>query len=115
MLHNTRTEDCLNVFCLVDGEPQSNVFSVKPTPSDTVDDLKVLISARLETDTLSKDLTLWHVSIPDDDDNSLPVLLDSVPENKTLKATSKLFRDFETELAECTQPVLSRFSLRLKA
>ncbi|KAF9080293.1 hypothetical protein BGX29_005449, partial [Mortierella sp. GBA35] len=54
----------LNLFCLVDGEPQSNVFSVKPTPADTVDDLRVFISARLEIDTLSKDLTLYRVSIP---------------------------------------------------
>ncbi|KAG0296768.1 hypothetical protein BGZ97_004455, partial [Linnemannia gamsii] len=58
------TEDHLNLFCLVDGEPQSNVFSVKPTPADTVDDLRVLISARLEIEMLSKDLTLYRVSIP---------------------------------------------------
>ncbi|KAK3837903.1 MAG: hypothetical protein JOS17DRAFT_813667 [Linnemannia elongata] len=37
------TEVRLNLFCLVDGEPQSNVFSVKPTPADTIDDLKKLI------------------------------------------------------------------------
>ncbi|KAG0294132.1 hypothetical protein BGZ96_001754 [Linnemannia gamsii] len=61
------TEDRLNLFCLVDGEPQSNVFSVKPTPADTVDDLKKLIKTEKTNDFSDVDadkLTLWRVSIP---------------------------------------------------
>ncbi|KAF9120397.1 hypothetical protein BGX30_003197, partial [Mortierella sp. GBA39] len=88
------TEDRLNLLCLDDGEPQSNVFSVKATPTDTVDDLRVLISAkRLGIDTLSKDLTLWRVSIPDDDDDDeIPVVLDNVinKDQKKLRTTREL-------------------------
>ncbi|KAF9125289.1 hypothetical protein BGW39_007526 [Mortierella sp. 14UC] len=61
------TKDRLNLFCLVDGEPQSNVFSVKPTPADTVDDLKKLIKAEKTPrfdDVAADELTLWRVSIP---------------------------------------------------
>ncbi|OAQ29335.1 hypothetical protein K457DRAFT_155768 [Linnemannia elongata AG-77] len=67
MLHNNMTEDRLNLFCLVDGEPQSNVFSIKPTPADTVDDLKKLIKAEKTnqfSDVDADQLTLWHVSFP---------------------------------------------------
>ncbi|KAF9116504.1 hypothetical protein BGW39_002721 [Mortierella sp. 14UC] len=89
------TEDRLNLFCLVDGEPQSNAFSIKATLADTVDDLKVFIGARLGVDTLSKDLTLWRVSIPDNDDE-VPILLGTVPneDKRKLRATHDLLEVF---------------------
>ncbi|KAG0278825.1 hypothetical protein BGZ97_009677, partial [Linnemannia gamsii] len=67
MLHNTKDNNPLTLFCLVDGEPQSNVFSVKATPTDTVDDLKKLIKAEKTPrfdDVAADELTLWRVSIP---------------------------------------------------
>ncbi|KAF8944218.1 hypothetical protein BGZ47_004524, partial [Haplosporangium gracile] len=76
----------LNLFCLIDGEPQLYVFSAKATPTDTVDDLRVFISARPEIGALSKDLALWRVSIPIVDDNDeLPILLDNVADKDKKK------------------------------
>ncbi|KAK3827173.1 MAG: hypothetical protein JOS17DRAFT_749111 [Linnemannia elongata] len=76
MLRNTMIEHRLNLFCLVDGEPQSNVFSVKPTPADTVDDLKDLIKSALSPqfdDIAAKDLTLWvHAPAPSRASTPLP-------------------------------------------
>src|SRR5689334_9123738 len=83
----------LTLFCLVDGEATSNAFSVKIPLSDTIDDLKGLIKTKKTNDFQDVDadkLTLWRVSIHDDDDNDLPVLLDSVPVKKKLRATNKL-------------------------
>ncbi|KAG0345523.1 hypothetical protein BG005_001273, partial [Podila minutissima] len=61
------TDNRMGLFCLVDGEATSNAFSIKIPSSDTVDDLKDLIKAKIP-DTFNgvdaKDLTLWRVSIP---------------------------------------------------
>ncbi|KAF9545472.1 Sorting nexin mvp1, partial [Mortierella hygrophila] len=52
-------------------------------------------------DVAAAELTLWHVSIPDDDDDHQPVLLDKeVSEKKQLKATTKLFKVFGTVVPE---------------
>jgi len=105
MLHNTMTDNHLRLFCLVDGESTS--FSVHVDPSETVDDLKVAIKDK-NPETFNgvdaKDLTLWRVSIPvdDDDNDDIPIPLDSVPEKKRLKATTRLSKVFDTELPEDT-------------
>ncbi|KAF9132814.1 hypothetical protein BG015_003663, partial [Linnemannia schmuckeri] len=55
----------LSLFCLVDGNPQSNVFSVKPTPADAVDDLEKLIKAEKTPhfdDVAADELSLWPQS-----------------------------------------------------
>ncbi|KAG0271650.1 hypothetical protein BGZ95_000502 [Linnemannia exigua] len=107
---NTMTDNRLSLFCLVDGQSTSNAFSVKPKLMDTIDDLKVLISARLEGDTLSKDLTLWRVSIPisDEDDNDLPVLLDTVlkKDKKKLSPATRLSKVFLADLLDETVHVI---------
>ncbi|KAG0295479.1 hypothetical protein BGZ96_011662 [Linnemannia gamsii] len=57
----------LNLFCVVNGEPQANKFSVKLTPTDTVDDLKKRIKAEksLHFDNIAADeFNLYRVSIP---------------------------------------------------
>ncbi|KAG9064921.1 hypothetical protein KI688_003183 [Linnemannia hyalina] len=89
------TDNRLSQFCLVNGETTSNAFSIKIPSNDPVDDLKKLIKAENQ-------LTHWRVSIPDEDDNDLPVLLDSVPEKKKLKATTRLLKVFDTELPDDT-------------
>ncbi|OAQ22389.1 hypothetical protein K457DRAFT_26120 [Linnemannia elongata AG-77] len=81
------TKNPLTLFCLVDGEATSNAFSVKIPSSDT-------------------DLTLWRVSISDDDDNDLPVLLSSVPEKKKLNATAKFSKVFGIAVPEDTIHVI---------
>jgi hypothetical protein len=53
-------------------------------------------------DIAAKNLTLFRVTIPDDDDNDLPILLDSVPEKKKLKATHELSDVFEDQLPKKT-------------
>ncbi|OAQ23960.1 hypothetical protein K457DRAFT_881817 [Linnemannia elongata AG-77] len=105
MLRNAMDDNRLSLFCLVNGEATSNAFSIKIPSNDTVDDLKKLIKAEKTnafSDIDADQLTLWCVSIPDEDDNDLPVLLDAVPEKKKLKATTKLSKVFETELPEET-------------
>ncbi|KAF9323662.1 hypothetical protein BG006_001251 [Podila minutissima] len=99
----------LTLFCLVDGEGTSNAFSVKIASTDTVDDLKELIKNKKPVDFEHVDannLSLWHVSVPDDDDNDLPVLLNSVPEKKKLKATAKLSKVFGIGVPEDTIHVI---------
>ncbi|KFH63329.1 hypothetical protein MVEG_10739 [Podila verticillata NRRL 6337] len=66
------TDNRLTLFCLIDGEAMFNAFSVKISSGDTVDDLKDLIKAKKTNDFSDLDadkLTLWRVSIPDDDDD----------------------------------------------
>ena len=113
LLHpNTMTDNRLNVFCLVDGEATSNAFSVKVLSTDTVDDLKKLIKTEKspEFDGIAADkLTLWKVSIPDDDnDDEVPILLGNVSDKdkRRLKATTKLLKVFDTELLDDTIHVI---------
>ncbi|KAF9294521.1 hypothetical protein BGZ74_011217, partial [Mortierella antarctica] len=109
MLRNTMTDNHMSLFCLVDGEATSNAFSVKIPSNDTVDDLKGAIKAKKTNDFSDVDadkLTLWRVSISDDDDNDLPIPLDSVLDKKKLKATTKLSRVFIGELPEDTIHVI---------
>ncbi|KAG0195806.1 hypothetical protein BGX28_000580 [Mortierella sp. GBA30] len=106
------TDNRLNVFCLVDGEPKSNAFSVKIDPTETVDSLKNYIKAKKtpEYDDIAADkLTLWRVSVPDDDDNDndeRPILVDKVPEKKKLKATHELSAVFEEKPLKNTIHIL---------
>ncbi|KAK5797017.1 hypothetical protein F5H01DRAFT_373560 [Linnemannia elongata] len=99
----------LTLFCLVDGEATSNAFPVKIESSKTIGDLKEFIKSKKTNDFQDVDadkLTLWRVSIHDDDDNDLPVLLDSVPVKKKLRATNKLFMVFDADLPEDTIHVI---------
>ncbi|KAK3805240.1 MAG: hypothetical protein JOS17DRAFT_49006 [Linnemannia elongata] len=109
MLHNAMDSNPLTLFCLVDGEATSNAFPVEIESTKTIGNLKDLIKTKIP-DTFNgvdaKDLTLWRVSISDDDDNDLPVLLDSVPEKKKLKATTRLLKVFDTELPDDTIHVI---------
>ncbi|KAG0061975.1 hypothetical protein BGZ89_011018 [Linnemannia elongata] len=82
---------------LQDAQAASNAFSVKIPSTHTVDDLKKLIKVEIP-DTFNgldaKDLTLWRVSIPDEDDNDEenPILVNSVTtaDKKKLRATHEL-------------------------
>ncbi|KAG0248329.1 hypothetical protein BG011_000187 [Mortierella polycephala] len=101
----------LKLICLVAGESASNAFSVKASSSLIVDELKKLIKAEKAIDFHDIDadkLTLWRVSIPDDDndDDDFPMLLDTVHEKKKLKATNKLSKLFDAELPEDTIHIL---------
>ena len=95
MLHYTMTDNLLNLFCLVDGEGTSNAFFVKVASADTVGDLKKLIKTEKAPrfdDVAADELTLWRVSIPDNNDyDEIPVVLDNViKDQKELRATRKL-------------------------
>ncbi|KAK5796962.1 hypothetical protein F5H01DRAFT_326786 [Linnemannia elongata] len=99
----------LTLFCLVDGEATSNAFPVEIESTKTIGDLKGLIKTKKTNDFQDVDadkLTLWRVSIHDDDDNDLPVLLDSVPVKKKLRATNKLSMVFDADLPEDTIHVI---------
>ncbi|KAG0196176.1 hypothetical protein BGX33_001959, partial [Mortierella sp. NVP41] len=110
MLHNILTDNHLSLFCLVDGEATTNAFPVEIESTKTIGDLKDLIKAKQSPDfddIVANSLTLWRVSIPDDDDNDEhPILLDKVSEKKKLKATTKLSKVFDTELPEDTIHVI---------
>ncbi|KAK5796980.1 hypothetical protein F5H01DRAFT_373650 [Linnemannia elongata] len=99
----------LTLFCLVDGEATSNAFPVEIESTKTIGDLKGLIKTKKTNDFQDVDadkLTLWRVSIHDDDDNDLPVLLDSVPVKKKLRVTNKLSMVFDADLPEDTIHVI---------
>ncbi|KAF9082880.1 hypothetical protein BGX29_003528, partial [Mortierella sp. GBA35] len=73
----------LNLNFLVEGLPMSRAFSIKIPLADTVGNLKKLIKVEQTPtfDDITVDqLTLWSVSIPDDDnDDEVPILLDNLP------------------------------------
>ena len=81
----------ITLFCLVQDESITNVFSVKIPPTDTVDDLKELIKKKKapEFDTIAADkLKLWKVNI--NIDNASAVLKDLVLENNEEKGVQEL-------------------------
>lgn len=87
------TDNHLTLFCLVDGESASNAFPVEVESSKTIGDLKNLLKTKKapEFDDIAADkLILWSVSISDDDDDDLPILLGSFSDKKKLKVTAKL-------------------------
>ncbi|KAF9299630.1 hypothetical protein BGZ74_008826 [Mortierella antarctica] len=60
-------DNCVSLYCLVDGEVMSKAFSVKIQSNDTVGDLKDLIKAKKTNnlhDVDANELTLWNVSVP---------------------------------------------------
>ncbi|KAK3844547.1 MAG: hypothetical protein J3R72DRAFT_72127 [Linnemannia gamsii] len=105
-------DTCIRLFCLVDGQPTSNAFSVSISTAATIDELKDAIKTKKaqEFDDIDADkLTLWRVSIPDDGDEC-PILVDNVPESERekLRATTKLYKEFDTDLPEETIDILVR-------
>ncbi|KAG0271415.1 hypothetical protein BGZ95_000771 [Linnemannia exigua] len=103
------TNNHISLFCLVDGEATSNAFPVKIESTKTIGELKDAIKAKKTNDFSDVDadkLTLWRVSIPDDEHDEIPVFLDSVPVTKKLRATSKLSVVFAAELPENTIHVI---------
>ncbi|KAF9107236.1 hypothetical protein BGX29_006922 [Mortierella sp. GBA35] len=105
----------LNLFCLVDGEATSQAFSVEVDSTKTVDHLKNLLKAEQSPDfddVVANNLTLWSVSIPDDDnDDEIPIVLDNVnnKDKKRLRATRELSESF------IDKPPTSSFSALLKS
>ncbi|KAF9203681.1 hypothetical protein BGZ59_001488 [Podila verticillata] len=105
------TDNRLSLFCLVEGESTSIAFPVKTSSADTVGDLKNLIvkgdQAPAFKDVASKDLTLWRVSIPIDDDE-VPILLNNVPDKdkKKLGPATRLSKVFPEELPEETVHII---------
>ncbi|KAG0276645.1 hypothetical protein BGZ95_007258 [Linnemannia exigua] len=75
MAHNL-----LTLFCIVEGEALSRTFPVEIESSKAIGDLKKLIKTEKANDFQDVDadkLTLWRVSIPDDDDDDeIPVVLE---------------------------------------
>ncbi|GJJ68053.1 hypothetical protein EMPS_00399 [Entomortierella parvispora] len=103
------TEKLLRPFCVVDKET-ANPFSVDAHSSETVHDLKRAIKVEI-SDTLkgveARDLTLWSVSIPFHGDKmniDIGNMLET--DKEQLKATTKLYKIFGTELAEDTIHVI---------
>ncbi|KAG0196341.1 hypothetical protein BGX33_001758 [Mortierella sp. NVP41] len=90
----------LTLFCLVDGEATTNAFPVEIESTKTIGDLKEHIKAKKTinfSDVDADQLTLWRVSIPDDDnDDEILVVLDNVKDKdkKKLKATRELSEVF---------------------
>ncbi|KAF9079916.1 hypothetical protein BGX23_002984, partial [Mortierella sp. AD031] len=91
------TENRLNLFCLVDGEPQSKAFPVSTSTTATVGELKDLIKIKQSPDfddIVANNLTLWRVSISDDNLSSA-ITADSLDDKTELNnprtRLSKLF------------------------
>jgi len=94
------TNNLLTLFCLVDGE--STPFPVKIESTETIGGLKKAIKDEKTNDFNDVDadkLTLWRVSIPDDDDDDddrIPIVLDNVnnKDKKKLRETRELSEVF---------------------
>ncbi|KAK5796915.1 hypothetical protein F5H01DRAFT_401324 [Linnemannia elongata] len=105
----------LTLFCLVDGElPPTRSLSRSSPPRHWRPQglIKTTLSPQFD-DITAKD-SLWRVSIHDDDDNDLPVLLDSVPVKKKLRATNKLSMVFDADLPETRFTSLSSDPCQLR-
>ncbi|KAI8594678.1 hypothetical protein EDD21DRAFT_74345 [Dissophora ornata] len=97
MLRNTMTNNPLALFCVI--ERESNPFSVKINPSDTVDDVKDAIKAKKANDLSDVDadrLTLWKVEMP----------LPSLEERKPIVLNEV---DFAIELKDPTDDISDVF------
>lgn len=100
----------MSLLCLVDREATSNAFSIKILSSDTVYDLKELIKTKKAPrfdDVAATELTLWRVSIPDDDDK-IPILLNNVTtsDKKELHPMDDISDVFEVQLPKKTFHIL---------
>ncbi|KAF9080259.1 hypothetical protein BGX23_002403, partial [Mortierella sp. AD031] len=108
----------LTLFCLVDGEAATNAFRVEIESTKTIGDLKKLTKvekAPCFDDVAADDLSLWRVSIPDDDnDDEILVVLDNVKDKdkKKLKATRELSEVFPDKPPKT--PFTSSFSTLLQ-
>ncbi|OAQ22668.1 hypothetical protein K457DRAFT_25817 [Linnemannia elongata AG-77] len=88
------TDNRMNIFCLVVGQPTSNAFSIRISPNKTVDDLKDLIKAKKAIDFKDIDankLVLWQVAIPVIAANRhIPVVLSEVDFKRELLPTDDI-------------------------
>ncbi|KAI1292365.1 hypothetical protein EDD11_008792 [Mortierella claussenii] len=97
MPRSTTTNKRLNLYCVVEGETGSRAFSVKIPSSNTVDDLKDLIKIKKAPefdDIAANKLTLWRVSILNDNLDSVisfNALGDKFQLNDPRTCLSKLF------------------------
>ncbi|KAG0329172.1 hypothetical protein BG000_000169 [Podila horticola] len=91
------TDNHLSLFCLVDGESTSKAFPVEIESIQTVGHLKKLIKTEKTPrfdDVAADELTLWRVSIPDDNQGSditIHALEDKTELNNPRSRLSKLF------------------------
>lgn len=99
MLHNTMTDNCLILLCIVEGLPSSRAFEIEVSAIRTIAHLKNLVKT-IQTpafDDITVDqLTLWHVSIPVTNNSDIPILLDNVTSDKknNLGPATKLLKEF---------------------
>ncbi|KAK3811659.1 MAG: hypothetical protein J3R72DRAFT_463131 [Linnemannia gamsii] len=102
----------INLFCVVDGEPQLKAFSVKVTPADTVDDLKDLIKAKNPATfdgVDAKDLALWLASVPVATANKHnPVVLSKIRSPTELYPTQEISDVFRGKLPKDTIHIIVR-------
>ncbi|KAF8923569.1 hypothetical protein BGZ58_002786 [Dissophora ornata] len=85
------TDNRLNLNCLIDSDPISKAFLLTITSIETVGELKQLIKTENAVNFMDVDagsLTLWRVSIPDDDS-----LDDKTELNNPRTRLSKLFSE----------------------
>ncbi|KAG0247513.1 hypothetical protein BG011_001367 [Mortierella polycephala] len=87
----------LTLSCLVDGESTSNAFPIEIESTKTIGDLKKLIKAKKtpEYDDIAVGrLTLWRVSIPDDNQGSA-ITIDALDDKTELDSPrTRLFKLF---------------------
>ena len=97
----------LTIFCLLDGDAPSQSFSVRAQPTITVDDFKELVKIKNAPrfDAVpARELTLWRVCLPVNNDNEdHPIALNVFEGTKVkLRPTTRLSTVFTEELPEET-------------
>lgn len=98
--------EALFLFCLISGELASNAFSVKTSTDETVGQLKKLIKTETPNalkGIAAKDLVLWRVMIPVNEDNEDEIITtDKVDAKRLLKGTETLSKAFKGGAPEDT-------------
>jgi len=98
-------DNCLTLFCLVDGKATPNGFPVEIEPGKTAGSLKNAIKLEQTPDfddITASSLTLWRVTIPVDSvDKREPIFLNNF-DSTELDPTDKLSEVFKETLLEKT-------------
>ncbi|KAF7730262.1 hypothetical protein EC973_002505 [Apophysomyces ossiformis] len=107
--------DSLLLFCLIHGKPLSKRFSVKITPTATVDELKEAIKSEKSNDFENIDadkLTLWRVSIPTINANEQDeILFDNITTKEELLPDDELSDTFDRKPPKKTVHIMVQISV----
>ena len=90
----------ITLFCLIKGDTSEKAFSVKISRDEPISELKKVIKEEIDVPTnfKAKDIKLWKVTIPGDQDDQLRnLILQDSDELLAIRKISKYFQDSPLE------------------